>query len=157
MKKLIMSLAIAAFTIVGLQAQENKILKTESTIKRVTTKEGSNVNVKEIKSTDTESGAVIVEGNLKTNQEFNENTKKNLENEVLVDNIDIDKLNESAIVQLKENQLAELEASRKYQEVLAAKKKQEYIEKQMQMKKDLAARQESLQARPKGMSKLKKN
>ena len=152
-----MSLAIAAFTIVGLQAQENKILKTESTIKRVTTKEGSNVNVKEIKSTDTESGAVIVEGNLKTNQEFNENTKKNLENEVLVDNIDIDKLNESAIVQLKENQLAELEASRKYQEVLAAKKKQEYIEKQMQMKKDLAARQESLQARPKGMSKLKKN
>ncbi|WP_157417840.1 hypothetical protein [Aequorivita capsosiphonis] len=157
MRKLIMSVAIAAFAIASIQAQENKTLKKESTIKREVTKEGSNVRVKETKSTDTESGAIIVEGNKKTNQEFNENTSKNISKEVLVDAVDIDQNNEASIARKKEIQQAELEKSKRNQEEMAAQKKREYDQKQLQMKKELADRRENLQARPKGMNKLRKD
>lgn len=76
MKKLMMSLAVALVTIAGIQAQENKTIKEESTTKRVITKEGSDVKVKEVRTTDTQSGAVIVKDNNKTNQEFSEISKK---------------------------------------------------------------------------------
>lgn len=152
-----MSLVLAAFTIVSVQAQENKTVKEESTVKRVITKEGSNVKVKEIKSTDTESGAVIVDGNKNTNQEFNEKTRKDLADEVLVDDVDVDQNNESSIANQKEKQKVELETSKRNQKELASQKKQEYKEKELQMKKELAERQASLEARPKGMNKLKKD
>ena len=157
MKKLIMSLAIAFFAIAGIQAQENKTVKKESTVKRVVTKEGSNVNVKELKSTDTESGAVIIEGSNKTNQEFNENTRKDQANEVMVDEIEIDQDNVSSIKRQKEAQSDELKSSIKKQGQMADRKKQEFMEIELRMKKELAERQASLEARPKGMNKLKKN
>lgn len=157
MKKVIMSIAIAAFTIAGVQAQENKTVKKESTVKRIVTKEGSDVQVKEMKRTDTESGAVIVEGNKKTNQEFTENTQKDIANEVLVDKVVVNQDNVTSVEAQKELQKAELEASIRRQQELATQKKQEYNEKQLQMKKELAERQANLQARPKGMNKLKKD
>ncbi|MGO3182011.1 MAG: hypothetical protein ACTIJ9_04190 [Aequorivita sp.] len=157
MKKVIMSLALAAFTIAGMQAQENKTLKKESTVKRMVTKEGSNVKVKEVKSTDTESGAVLVEGNSNTNQKYTEDSKRDLANEVVKDEVDIDENNETLKSEIIEKQKAELEASKKRQLELAAKKKQEYKEKELQMKKELEERKEKLQARPKGMNKLKKD
>lgn len=157
MRKLIMSFAIAAFTIAGAQAQENKTVKKESTVKRVVTKEGSNVNVKETMSTDTEKGAVIVEGNNKINQEFNENTKKEAAAEVLRNDVAIDKNNKLLIVEEQERQKAEIEASRKRQLELAAKKREQFEEKQFLMQKELSERKARLQARPKGMSKLKKD
>lgn len=150
-----MSLVIAAFTIVGAQAQENKTIKEETTVKRIVTKDGSNVKVKEIKSTATESGAVIVEGNNKVDQESTVRMSKDLSNEVLMDDVDIDKDNESSVAKQIEIQNAELETSRRNQQELAARKNQEYKDKQDQMKKEMAERRESLQARPKGMSKLK--
>src|SRR5690606_27647448 len=104
MKRILMSIAIVAFTITATQAQVNKTVKEESTVKRVVTKEGSDVKIKEIKNTDTESGAVIVEGNNKTNQEFSEATRKDSDNKVIVDDVVVDKQNEAMIAEKKAQQ-----------------------------------------------------
>ena len=157
MRKLIMSLVIAAFTIVGAQAQVNKTVKKETTVERIVSKDGSNVSVKEIKNTDTESGAVIVEGNKKTDQDFNEIKRSDVSKEVLVDAVDVDRNNESSIAKQREIQNAELEASKRNQQELAAQKNQEFRDKQLQMEKEMTDRRESLEARPKGMNKLKKD
>jgi hypothetical protein len=155
MKHLIMSIAIVAFTITATQAQENKTVKEESTVKRVITKEGSDVKIKEIKNTDTESGAVIVKDNNQTNQEFKETTNKNSDKKVLVDETNVDVKNEAMIAEKKAQQQAQLEASKKEQAALAAKKKMEYEAKQAQMQKELAERRAQLESRPKGMARLK--
>ncbi len=157
MKRILMSIAIVAFTITAAQAQVNKTVKEESTVKRVVTKEGSEVKVKEIKDTDTESGAVIVEGNDKTNQEFSESSKMDTDKKVLVDETNVDMQNEAMVAEKKMQQEAQLEASKREQAELAAKKKMEYDAKQAQMQKDLADRRAQLESRPKGMSKLKKD
>ncbi|MCB0464649.1 MAG: hypothetical protein KDC78_03085 [Aequorivita sp.] len=157
MKKVIMSCAVAILTVAGFQAQENKTVKEESTVKRVVTKEGSDVKIKEIKNTDTESGAVIVEDNDKTNQEFSETTRKDSDNKVVVDDVVVDKQNEAMIAEKKAQQEAQLEASKREQAEMAAKKKMEYEAKQAQMQKELAERKAQLESRPKGMAKLKKD
>ena len=156
MKKVIMSFAVAILTIAGIQAQENKTVKEESTIKRVITKEGSNVNVKEIKNTDTETGEVIVRDNNQTNQEFSETTKMDSDKKVLMDDVNTDAQNEALIANQKKQQQAELEASKKEQAAIAAKKKLEYEQKQAQMQQELAERRAKLESRPKKMAKLKK-
>lgn len=155
MKKALMSLAVAILTIAGIQAQENKTLKEESTIKRVVTKKGSDVEIKEIKDIDTESGAVIVKDDNKTNQEFSETTKKNRDNKVLTDQVNIDPANKALIAENVRDQEAKLEASIKNQEELAAKKRRDFEQKQAQMQKDMAERRAALEARPKRMSRLK--
>ena len=156
MKKILMSLAIAFVAITATQAQINKTVKEESTVERIVTKEGSDVKVKEIKKTDTETGAVIVEGNNETNQEFSEATKKDSDNKVIQDNVVVDEQNEALIAEKKRQQQAQLEASKKEQAEIAAKKKMELEQKQAQMQQELAERRAQLEARPKGMAKLKK-
>lgn len=157
MKRILMSIAIVALSITATQAQVNKTVKEESTVKRVITKEGSDVKVKEIKNTDTESGAVIVKNNNQTNQEFKEATKVDSDKKVLVDETNIDQQNEAMIAEKKVQLQAQLESSKRDQAEAAAKKKLEYDAKQAQMQKDLADRRAQLESRPKGMSKLKKN
>ena len=157
MKRILMSIAIVALSITATQAQVNKTVKEESTVKRVITKEGSDVKVKEIKNTDTESGAVIVKNDNQTNQEFKEATKMDSDKKVLVDETNIDQQNETMIAEKKVQLQAQLESSKRDQAEAAAKKKLEYDAKQAQMQKDLADRRARLESRPKGMSKLKKN
>lgn len=71
----------------------NKTVKQESTIKRVVTKKGSEVEVKEVKETDTESGAVIVSDDNQTNQEFRIESKKNRDNKLLTGELSTDENN----------------------------------------------------------------
>ncbi|AFL82224.1 hypothetical protein Aeqsu_2774 [Aequorivita sublithincola DSM 14238] len=157
MKKLMMSLAVALVTIAGIQAQENKTIKEESTTKRVITKEGSDVKVKEVRTTDTQSGAVIVKDNNKTNQEFSEISKKNTDEKVLVNDVNTDAQNEAMIAEQKAKLQSQLEASKREQAEIAAQKKMQYEQKQAQMQKELAERRAQLESRPKGMSKLRKD
>ena|SRR5690606_17051012 len=157
MKRILMSIAIVALTITTAQAQVNKTVKEESTVQRVVTKEGSDVKVKEIKKTDTESGAVIVKNNNQTNQEFKETTRLDSDKKVLVDNTNIDQQNEAMIAAKKAQQEAQLEASKRELAEIAAKKKMEYEAKQAQMKQELAERRAQLESRPKGMAKLNKD
>ncbi|WP_313113793.1 hypothetical protein [Aequorivita sediminis] len=156
MKNAVMSLAIAILTFAGVQAQENKTVKQESTIKRVVTKKGSEVEVKEVKETDTESGAVIVSDDNQTNQEFRIESKKNRDNKLLTDELNTDEKNELLILENKRKQEEKLEASIRKQKELAAQKRIELEQIQLQKEKELAERRAKLEARPKRMSKLKK-
>lgn len=152
-----MSLALAILTLAGVQAQENKTVKQESTIKRVVTKKGSEVEVKEVKETDTESGAVIVSDDNQTNQEFRIENKKNRDNKLLTDELSTDEKNELLILENKRKQEEKLEASIRKQKELAAQKRKELEQIQLQKEKELAERRAKLEARPKKMSKLKKS
>ncbi|WP_271392977.1 hypothetical protein [Aequorivita sinensis] len=157
MKNAVMSLALAILTLAGVQAQENKTVKQESTIKRVVTKKGSEVEVKEVKETDTESGAVIVSDDNQTNQEFRIESKKNRDNKLLTDELSTDEKNELLILENKRKQEEKLEASIRRQKELAAQKRKELEQIQLQKEKELAERRAKLEARPKRMSKLKKS
>lgn len=152
-----MSLALAILTLAGVQAQENMTVKQESTIKRVVTKKGSEVEVKEVKETDTESGAVIVSDDNQTNQEFRIESKKNRDNKLLTDELSTDEKNELLILENKRKQEEKLEASIRKQKELAAQKRKELEQIQLQKEKELAERRAKLEARPKKMSKLKKS
>ena len=152
-----MALALAILTVAGIQAQENKTVKQESTIKRVVTKQGSAVEVKESKKTSIERGKVIVKDNNQTNQEFNEASKKNKSNELTMDEVSIDENNEMLIIENQKRKQAQLEASIKEQHELAAKRKKEFEQSQIQKQKELEDRKAKLEARPKRMSKLNKN
>lgn len=152
-----MSLALAILTLAGVQAQENMTVKQESTIKRVVTKKGSEVEVKEVKETDTESGAVIVSDDNQTNQEFRIESKKNRDNKLLTDELSTDEKNELLILENKRKQEEKLEASIRQQKELAAQKRKELEQIQLQKEKELAERRAKLEARPKKMSKLKKS
>ncbi|HET8803422.1 MAG TPA: hypothetical protein VFM72_02500 [Aequorivita sp.] len=155
MKRILMSFAIVAVTITAAQAQVNKTVKEESTVQRVVTKEGSDVKVKEIKKTDTESGAVVVKNDNQINQEFKETSRLDSDKKVLVDQTNIDQQNEAMIAAKKAQQEAQLEASKREQAEIAAKKKMEFEAKQAQMQQELAERRAQLMSRPKGMAKLK--
>jgi hypothetical protein len=158
MKRILMSIAIVAFSITAAQAQVNKTVKEESTVKRVVTKEGSDVKVQEIKKTDTESGAVIVEGNNKTNQEFREKTKQDSDNKIVVDNVAIDAANEQKRLAIKERQQAELDMSIKAQnEKNAAEAERLRAERKAELQRQVDEKRAMLEKRPEGMVKLKKN
>lgn len=156
MKKFMMSLAVTVLTITGIQAQVNKTIKEESTTQRVVTREGSEVKVVETKKINTESGAVIIDGNNKMDQESREVTREDSDKKVLVDKVYVDEQNETMIAEKKMQQEAQLEASKLEQARIEAKRKLEYDAKQAQMQKDLAERRAQLETRPKGMAKLKK-
>lgn len=157
MKRILMSIAIVALTITTAQAQVNKTVKEESTVQRVVTKEGSDVKVKVIKNTETESGAVIVKDDNQENQEFKETSRLDSDKKVLVDKTNIDQQNEAMIAVKKAQQEAQLEASKREQAEIAAKKKMEFEAKQAQMQQELAERRAQLESRPKGMAKLNRN
>lgn len=153
-----MSLAVVVFALTGIQAQENKTIKKESTTKRVVVKDGSAVKVVETKSTDTQSGAVIVEGNNQVDQESSVITRNESDKKTVVDEVYKDDSNKAKRAELKMQQQAKLDASIKEQQEIAAKKRAEYEAKQAQlMQKELAERRAKLEARPEGMSKLKKD
>ncbi len=157
MKRILMSIAIVALTITAAQAQVNKTVKEESTVKRVVTKEGSDVKVKVIKNTETESGAVIVRDDNQENQEFKETSRLDSDKKVLVDKTNIDQQNEAMIAVKKAQQEAQLEASKREQAEIAAIKKMEFEAKKAQMQQELAERRARLESRPKGMAKLNRN
>jgi hypothetical protein len=158
MKRILMSIALVSLTLTAAQAQVNKTVKEESTVKRVVTKEGSDVKIKEIKNTDTESGAVVVEGNNKTNQEFSETTRKDSDNKVVVDDVVKNEANEAKKMAIRERQEAQLQKAIEEQKAAAAAEaERERQAKLQQQQAELEARRAALMKRPDGMSKLKKD
>ena len=158
MKRILMSIALVSFTLTAAHAQVNKTVKEESTVKRVVTKEGSDVKIKEIKNTDTESGAVVVEGNNKTNQQFSETTRKDSDNKVVVDDVVKNEANEAKKMAIRERQEAQLQKAIEEQKAAAAAEaERERQAKLQQQQAELEARRAALMKRPDGMSKLKKD
>ncbi|MCH9661087.1 MAG: hypothetical protein K0U54_09265, partial [Bacteroidetes bacterium] len=111
MRQLITYLAITVLSIGGLLAQENRTVTQVKTVKRVVTKEGSKVTVKEVETVEGEEGAVVVAGNEEENQTFSEATEKIDQENVLVDETNLDENNEPLIAAEKKRQEEELKNS----------------------------------------------
>ncbi|MEZ4874940.1 MAG: hypothetical protein R2793_05705 [Flavobacteriaceae bacterium] len=141
----------------SVRAQENKIVKEETTVKKIITKEGSQVIVKEIKETEKEKGTVQVAGNEEENQEFNEAVQTDAEKEVVTDEVTIDEENEALIAAEKQRQEEALKASIEAEKAKAEAEKKMLEEQEQARLKAMEENRKKLEKRGKGMAKLKKD
>ncbi|MEZ4857814.1 MAG: hypothetical protein R2781_03300 [Flavobacteriaceae bacterium] len=142
---------------VSLHAQENRTIKEETTVKKVITKEGSQVVVKEVKEVEKETGAVIVADDEKENQEFSEDTTKDTENKVIKNEATIDEQNEALIAAEKKRQEEALKASIEAEKAKAEAEKKILEEQKQARLKALEENRKKLEKRSKGIAPLKKN
>lgn len=157
MKKIITLafLLLGSFTI--LKAQENKTIKETTTVKKVVTKAGDKVVVKEVKETDTEKGAIVVENNEQAEQKSSLEVKKDVDKAVLKDATKTNEENRALVAQQKKDQEMALQQSIEQQKA-KAEEERKLIEQQRQERlKMLEERKKELEKRSKGIVKLKKN
>ena len=151
------SAVIILFVSLTVFAQENKVVKEETTVKKVVTKEGSKVTVKEVKETKKEEGAVVIEGSEKEEQEFKVATKEDKDAQVVADQVAIDERNEALIAAEKKRQEEALQRSIEEQKAKAEAEKKALEAQKKARLEELEKRREELESRPKGMVKLKKS
>ncbi len=137
-------------------AQENKTIKDESTVKRVVTKEGSNVTIKEVEEIKTEKGEVIVTDNEEENQVFSESIKTEGSEKVLIDETKIDQNNEALIAANKKKEEEELQKSMEAAKAKAEAQRKMLEEKEAARLKAVREKQKLLEKRGKGIVKLRK-
>lgn len=151
--KIMYPLCFSLLSISGF-AQENKTVKEESTIKKVVVKEGSNVKVEEIENVQTDNGAIIVEGNQETNQEFRDATQKDSSQKMLTDKTEVDATNEALVAAAEKRRQEELQKSIDRQNAEADVQRKMFEEKQRQLQQAMEENRKRLEARPKGIVKL---
>jgi len=157
MKKLITLTLVLFGCLTIVQAQENKTIKETTTVKKVVTKAGDKVQVKEIKETDTEKGAIVVENNDEEEQNSALEFKKDVDTAVVKDATKTNEENKALVAQQKKEQEMALQKSIEEQE-LKAEEERKIIEQQRQERlKMLEERKKALEKRSKGIVKLKKN
>ncbi len=156
MKAKLLTLLFFALGIFYAEAQENKTIKEETTTKRVVTKEGSKVIVKEVEAVETEQGAVIVAGTEDENQFFKEDATKSEGENVLVDTVEIDKANEARIAAEKKKREEELQRSIEEARAAAEAQRKLLEEKEQERLRALEENRKRLEHRGKGVGKLKK-
>lgn len=156
MRTTLLIIAICFFGSQAISAQENKTVMEESVIKRVTVRNGSKVEVKEIKETVQEKGAVVVEGSEDENQAYSENIKKDESKEVLVDEVTDNAANQALVEELKLKREKELKDAIAAEKAAMAAERKIIEEKKKQQMAELEANRKRLQKRGKKMAKLKK-
>jgi hypothetical protein len=157
MKKVILSLTLAVFTITGILAQENKDVQSTTTVKKVTQK-GTDVKTKVIAETETDKEILKVEGNEKQDQAADVIKKKDIDSKVVADDVSIDVANQQQMMAIKQRQEAELAQKIAAQKAeAAAQAERERQAKSFERQKELEARRAALTNRPEGMAKLKKD
>ncbi len=157
MKRILMSIAIVAFSITAAQAQENKDVQETSTVKKVTQKD-VNVKTQVIKDTDTDVEVIEVEGTTKQDQDSKVITNNTKDSKVVADNVSVDAANQQRMMANKQQQEADLArkiADQKASEAMQAENARKAIMAQQQA--DLEARRAALMHRPDGMARLQKN
>ncbi|MBK5212448.1 MAG: hypothetical protein JJE55_02155 [Flavobacteriaceae bacterium] len=157
MKKLFMVFAVVLFSIAGTQAQENKDVQQETTVKKVIQKD-TNVKTQVTKKTNTKKEVVEVEGTLKQDQASTVIKKKNEDTKVVSDDVTLDVANQQKMMALKQQHEADM--ARKIAEQNAQAAAEAEMERQAKIRQqqaDLEARRAALMNRPDGMVKLKKN
>ena len=90
MKKRTITLGVALFTIMGLQAQNNTDIKKETVIRKVTTTDKYNKTIKIIEKVDNEVDVLNVKENNTINQNVSKITNKTDANNVIVDETIVD-------------------------------------------------------------------
>ncbi len=156
MKAKLLLLLFCALGVFYAEAQENKTIKEETTTKRVVTKKGSKVTVKEVEAVETEKGAVIVAGTEEENQFFKEDATKSEGANVLVDTVTIDKANEARIAAEKKKREEELQRSIEEARAAAEAQRKLLEEKEQERMRALEENRKRLERRGKGVGKLKK-
>jgi len=156
MKKITLVLFILGAFVFTSNAQENKTIKEVSTVKRVVKKEGSQVIVKEVEDVEKEQGAVIVAGTEEENQFFKEDSTKEDDQNVLVDEVSIDKENEARVAAEKKRQEEEMIKSQAEAKAKAEAERKILEQQAKDRMKALELNRKKLEKRSKGTGKLKK-
>lgn len=157
MKNVLMGIAVALFGMNMLQAQENRDVQQETTVKKVTQK-GTEVKTKVIKKTNTDKEVLKVEGTDKQDQAAKVLKKKKMDTQVVADEVSVDVANQHR--QLAIQQKHEAEMARKIAEQKAEAAAQAERERQAKIKQrqaEMEGRREALMKRPEGMARLKKD
>lgn len=156
MKTLLLTIAIVAGTVTAVQAQVNTDVKEVTTTQKVVEK-GTDVKTKVVKKTETEKEILEVEGNDQQDQNAKIVKQKSDDLQVIEDNVSIDAENSDKRQQNMQQQQMNLQASIKAEKDKAEKERQMLLEKKAAMQRELEERRAALEARPKGMAKLKKD
>lgn len=149
------TLVMCLCTMIPLSAQENETIMEVSTVKRVT-KKGTTIEVKEVKETVQEKGAVIISGSGEENQTFTENTKKDKSQEVLVDEVTEDDQNKALIEANRKREKEALEKSIQAEKAKAAAERKLIQDKKKQQQQELLANKKRLEKRGRKTGKLNK-
>ena len=156
MKKSISIIVLLLFGFGAIIAQENKTIKEESVVKRVVTKEGSTVAVKEVKEVQTEKGTVVIAGDETENQEFSEQTRKEDSEQVLLDEEMMNSQNEAEKAAIEKRKAEELQKSKEAAMAKAEAERKKLAELEAARLQALEENKKQLEKRGKGIVKLKK-
>ncbi|MBX2827405.1 MAG: hypothetical protein KTR22_04550 [Flavobacteriaceae bacterium] len=156
MKNFTSSLFLILFAMGMVSAQENKTITEVKTVKKVVTKEGSNVTVQEVETIEGEKGAVVVAGNEEENQVFKEESNAINQQNVLVDETKVDENNEALIAQRKLEQEKELKRSKEEAMAKAEAQRKQLEQQEKERQEALKANRKRLERRGRGVGKLDK-
>ncbi len=156
MKAIVPIIAALACSFGTLMAQENKTIKEETTVKRVITKEGSNVTIKEVEAIKIEKGEVIVANNEEENQVFSEETEVSDGEKIIVDETNVDANNEALIAANKKKEEEELQKSMEAAKAKAEVQRKLLEEQEIARLKAVKEKQKQLEHRGRRIVKLKK-
>jgi len=163
MKKFKFTLFIFSALVCTIHAQEKKTIEKATTTTRVTTKEGSQITVKETEEVRQIDGTIILiekEGKDKNyrreDSDFKENTEKTINKNVVVDEVTFDEKNAALIEAEKKRQEDELQASIKEAKAKAAEERKLYEEKEKERMEALEKNKQQLEKRGEGIVKLRK-
>ncbi|MDC0637689.1 hypothetical protein OAP25_03200 [Flavobacteriaceae bacterium] len=123
MKLQFLILALILWTTTPMGAQNNETVKEVVTVKRVVVNNGSKVIVTEEKALTTESGTVVVQGNLVENQNMTEQIVVKTDSTAQVKQAYQDSINQAQVLALKEQRALELKASIEAQKAKAEAQK----------------------------------
>lgn len=155
MKKYLLPLAVILPTLIF--SQENKTVVKETVTKRVITKEGSNVSIKEEVETKKEKGEIKVEEIETRDIPYAESIEAKKENEITKDQQLIDQENKALVEAEKKRQEQALINSKKEADEKAAQEKKLLEDKKAALIKEMEENKKKLEKRSKGMVKLKKD
>lgn len=156
MKKLILTITAIAFGLTVSQAQVNRDINKTTTTQKVVEKD-TDVKTKIVQGTEVERKVLQVEGNQKEDQATKVITNTSSDVEVLKNDVSVDAANNAKRIANIKRQQQELEASKMAQMEKAEMKKKALAEEKMQRQQEMEARRASLESRPKGMAKLKRD
>jgi hypothetical protein len=138
------------------QAQENKTIVEKTTVKRVITKDGQNVVVKEVESTTSEKGTLIQKESQKEDADYSEATKLEQNEDTVVDKEKFDAENKARIEAERKKQEEQLERSRAEGIAKAEAERKILEQQQAERMKALEENRKKLEKRGKGVGRLSK-
>jgi len=138
-------------------AQENETVKSETTVKKVTIKEGNTVIVKETQDEVKKKGRIMVEGDAKQDQSSQEAAVMKKKEVVTTKSQQlIDRENEARKAAIMKREKDELEQSKRELMEQQEARRREMEEKKAAQMKAMEERKAELMKRGKGVNKLKK-